>query len=168
MCTVLVGLGQLLETARQAESIIFLISQLFLMRLLPCIMVVGRLQLGSIGGGGGLSANSLSSSYRLLPAPSRAAACLCARRVHSNRFVCRCTCTQWAASLQPLEQPGVASLLLIMVGKFRYQLTLAAAAFNVSASLPSSPSLSLSISLSLFLPLSVCLWLALCGVWLII
>lgn len=112
-------------------------------------------------GRGGLSANSLSSSYRLLPAPSRAAACLCARRVHSNRFVCRCTCTQWAASLQPLEQPGVASLLLIMVGKFRYQLTLAAAAFNVSASLPSSPSLSLPLCLSLFLsplPLSVFGW----------
>lgn len=110
--------------------------------------------------GRGLSANSLSSSYRLLPAPSRAAACLCARRVHSNRFVCRCTCTQWAASLQPLEQPGVASLLLIMVGKFRYQLTLAAAAFNVSASLPSSLSLYLFLSSAQSLSPSLCLSLA--------
>lgn len=40
------------------------------------------------------------------------------------------------------------SLLLIMVGKFRYQLTLAAAAFNASGSLP-----PFSLSLSLFMPL---------------
>lgn len=51
--------GSSLSSARQAESIIFLISQLFLMRLLPCIMVVGRLQLGSIGEGvGGGSART--------------------------------------------------------------------------------------------------------------
>lgn len=45
-----------LSSARQTESIIFLISQLFLMRLLPCIMVVARLQLGSIGEGAGARA----------------------------------------------------------------------------------------------------------------